>query len=129
MFRIRVKSNSQNKHNHGARLGAIDMPGNRLCLLPLDDVVRGVESGINPAAPWIFACAIQSRQLEIERLPIGVQDHVKEQSFLADFHRKRNAMRMFAPVRLIKFDAVPSQVHATEELVQAYALAFGFGVS
>ena len=105
------------------------MAGNRLCHLPLDDVVRGVEGCVNPAPPLIFAWAIHLRQLEIERLPIGVEDHVKEQSFLPDFNREGNAMGILAPVRLIKFDSVPDQVHATEELVQAYTLALGLGVS
>src|SRR6478672_510926 len=35
---------------------------------------------------------------------------------------------MFAPVRLIESDAVPDQVHAAEELVQANALPLGFWV-
>jgi hypothetical protein len=46
------------KHNHRARLGPVDIPRNRLYRLPLDDVVRGVEGRVNPASPWIFACAI-----------------------------------------------------------------------
>ena len=40
-------------------------------------------------------------------------------------------MRRFAPVRLVTvFDAVPGQVHATEELVRKlYALSLGLRVS
>jgi len=66
------------KHNHRARLGPVVISAKRLRFRPLQDVVRGVESGINPAAPRIFGCVIQSRQLKIERLPVGIQNHVKE---------------------------------------------------
>ena len=64
-------SNFGKEHDHRARLGPIGMARNRLCPVPLDDVVRGVEGCVNPAAPWIAAWAIQLRQLEIESLPIA----------------------------------------------------------
>ena len=48
-------SNSRKKHDHRARLGTVSMAGNRLCRLPLDDVVRGVQGCVNPAPPLIFA--------------------------------------------------------------------------
>src|SRR4029450_4649479 len=54
---------------------------------------------------------------------------MKVQFFLSEFRRERNAVRMFAPVRLIKSDAVPDQVHAPEELVQGNAVLLGFWVS
>src|SRR6266566_1245305 len=97
VFGVWVISNFRKEHDDGARLGRIGIARNRLCDLPLKDIVREVERCVNPASPWIFACAIQSRQLEIERLPIGVEDHVKEQ-LLRAFHGERNAMRRFAPV-------------------------------
>jgi hypothetical protein len=92
VFGIRVISKFAQKNNHRARLGAVDIAGNWLCYIPLEDIVRRVESGINPAAPRIFGCVIQPRELEIERLPLGVQDHVKEQLLPANFHGESNAV-------------------------------------
>ena len=128
-FRSFFISNSRKEHDHRARLGPIGIAGNRRRCLPRDDVVRGVEGCVDPAAPWVFACLIHPRQLEIERLPIGVQDQVKEQLFPADFHGEGNAVRRLAPVRLAKFHAMPGQVRPPEEPVQAHALAFGLQVS
>ena len=91
-FRSFFISNSRKEHDHRARLGPIGIAGNRRRCLPWEDIVRGVKGCVDPAAPWVFACLIHSRQLEIERLPIGVQDHVKEQLFLADFHGEGNAV-------------------------------------
>ena len=61
VFAIPGISNSRKENNHGPRLGAISIARNRLCRLPLDDVVRGVKCRVNPAAPSILACSVQSR--------------------------------------------------------------------
>src|SRR5207247_3315298 len=122
-------SNSRKEHDHRARLGPVGRAGNRLCGLPLEDVVRGVKSCVNPATPWVSPRLIRLRQLEIERLPIGIQDHVKEQPFLGDFRGECNAVRTLAPVRLAKFHTVPGEVRPPEALAQAHALALGLSVS
>ena len=47
------------------------------------------------------------RQLEIERLPVGVQDQVEVQPLMLQLAAKRHAVRMLAPIGLIQLDAVP----------------------
>src|SRR5512132_2667527 len=54
---------------------------------------------------------------------------MKEQFFLSEFRRECKAVRMFAPVRLIKFHTMPGQVHAAQKLVQANTMPLGLRVS
>ena len=76
-----------------------------------------------------FRRAIQSRQLEIERLPIRIQDQVKEQFFLRTSALNARLCERFAPVRLVEFDAVPGLVRARSSWFRAYASALGLQVS
>src|SRR5438067_10762730 len=91
-FRSFFTLNSRKQHDHRACLGPVGTAGNRSRCLPRDDIVRRVEGCVDPAAPWRFAWLIDPRQFEIERLPIGVQDQVKEQLLPADFHGEGNAV-------------------------------------
>src|SRR4030095_8995148 len=54
---------------------------------------------------------------------------MKEQFFLSEFRRECKAVRMFAPVRLIKFHTMPGQVHTAQQLVQANTVPLGLRVS
>src|SRR4030095_6888052 len=54
---------------------------------------------------------------------------MKEQFFLSEFRRECKAVRMFAPVRLIKLHTMPGHVHAAQELVQANTVPLGLRVS
>ena len=78
--------------------------------MPWNDVEGRVEGRIDPSTPWIRAAVAHRRQLEIERLPIGVQDQVEEESFLPQLRADRHTVRMLAPIRLSELDAVPSFV-------------------
>src|SRR4051794_11007922 len=51
-------SNFGKEYDHRVRLRPIGIVRNRLCCLPLENVVRGVEGCVNPAAPWVLACFI-----------------------------------------------------------------------
>src|ERR1043166_486565 len=53
------------KHDYRARLDAIDIAGDRLRRLPLNDVVWGIEGCVDPTAPRVCACRVYPRQLEI----------------------------------------------------------------
>ena len=79
--------------------------------MPRDNVQGRVERCVDPSTPWISAAIGHRSQLEMKRLPIGVQDHVKEDSFLSQLAVERHAVRMLAPVRLPDFDAMPGLVH------------------
>ena len=58
---------------------SIDAAANRRRGAPFDDIVGRFQAGIDPATPRIIAIA-HRRQLEIERLPISIQNHVKRQA-------------------------------------------------
>ncbi len=49
-------------------------------------------------------------QLELERLPVRVQDHVHEQPVLPELRGEREAVGVLAPVRLPELHAVPRLV-------------------
>ena len=55
-------------------LGPIAVARNPFGLFPGENVVRCIEGGVDPAAPWVFACLRHTRQVEIQRLLIGVKD-------------------------------------------------------
>ena len=50
--------------------------------LPWNDVEGRVQGRIDPTTPRDCAFVVHRRQLEIERLPIGVQDQIKQESLL-----------------------------------------------
>jgi hypothetical protein len=39
----------------------------------LEDVVWGIKGCVDPAPPWVVACFVHPRQLEIERFPIAIR--------------------------------------------------------
>src|SRR5256885_11452918 len=60
-------------------------------------------------------CAVgDQRQLELERLPVGVEDDVIVGAIHREPHREREAVRRVAPVRLAELDAVRSEEHTSE---------------
>ena len=77
--RLRIEAREQ--HHHGARLRPVGWAGNRGSLLPVDDVVRRIEEGVDPSPPWISSPIGEQWKLELEWLPVRAEDHVKEHSF------------------------------------------------
>jgi hypothetical protein len=72
--------------------------------------------------PGIAAELGRLRQLELERLPIGIQDHVEKELLFPDLRGKCQAVRGMAPVRLPEPDAMPDSVGLLEELVETEAV-------
>src|SRR5262249_3915369 len=93
---------------------------NRRCILPFHNVLRCIEDRINPPAPW-FSETVYRWKLEVEWLPIGVQDQVEEQFFFSNLRTECQAMRIIAPVRLVEFYAMPSLIRPLDQLVQTLA--------
>ena len=73
--------------------------------------------GINPPAPPTRASLADRGQLEVERLPISVQDQVHHELLRADLHGERDAPRLIAPVRLVQPGAVPGFLRRLNEPV------------
>src|SRR5208283_4755040 len=63
------------------------------------------------------------RQLEFERFPISIEDEMERQVFFGQLRTERQAVRLLAPVRLVKLDAMPGLAGAAQELVQTPSLA------
>jgi len=102
-------------------LDPVDMARDGLGCIPRENVLRRLEGCVDPAAPWGFACVRHAGQLEIERVPICVEDQVMEQPFAAALDGDGDAVRILAPVGLTHLDAVPGQVRQVQELVEAHA--------
>ena len=117
------------QHHDGASLRPIDMAGKGGRLLPRDDVVRGFEGGVDPSAPRARTAVAHRRQLELQRLPVGVQDQVHGEPLLVQLRGVGEAVRMIAPVRLVELHAVPRVARPPEELGQAHALALVLDVA
>src|SRR5208337_5375790 len=62
-------------------------------------------------------------QLEIEGLPVSVEDEVERQVLFRDFRTDCQTVRLRAPVGLVKLDAMPGLAGAAQELVQTPPLA------
>src|SRR5208283_2758209 len=63
------------------------------------------------------------RQLEFERFPISIEDEMERQVFFGQLRTECQAVRLLAPVRLVKLDAMPGLAGAAQELVQTPPLA------
>ena len=111
------------KGHDRAGFGPISQSRNSRSLLPGDDVVWCLPSGINPALPRVPIALVQRRQFEVERFPVRVQDQVEQEFVLANLRRKRQTSRVIAPVRLVQADPVPGEVRFPEQAVQARPLA------
>src|SRR5947199_10557399 len=98
------------------------MASDRGSMVPVDDVVRRVEERVDPAPPW---CA---RQLELERLPIRVEDDVKRHTIDRQLRREGKAVRGGAPVRSIERDAVPGDIGLPDQLAQDQPLSLALGL-
>src|SRR5216684_7581776 len=127
--RVRLSGEACEQHHHGAWLRAIAMAGNRGSPLPVDDIVRRIEEGVDPSAPWMAAAIGYQRELELERLPVCVEDEVKKHFFLREPCRERHAVRRAAPVRFVESHAVPANVGLPDQLVQRYPLPLGLHIS
>src|SRR4029453_13842500 len=97
------------------------MPGNHWSPLPLDDILRTLEKGVDPSPPGTPTVDDRGK-LELERFPVRVEDQVMECSRLQGLRRERDAVRRAAPVRLAQLDAVPGDAFAPQQLVQRHAL-------
>src|SRR5262245_6594829 len=74
---------------------------NRRRRIPGDDVVRRIERGVDPAPPNRPVVVVELWKLEIQRIPIGIEDEVKQAILVQRFHGDCQTMRGWAPVRLI----------------------------
>src|SRR5262245_61991727 len=124
-----VPSEVCEQDHDGARLGAISMAGNEGGALPVDDVVRRVEGGVDPAAPSISAAIGGRGQLELEPLPVRREHDVKERALRPELRRERDAVRKRTPVRSAQLDAVPGNVGTPDQLVEGHALPLGLDVT
>ena len=122
-------SKSCPKHHYRAGRGPIGSARNRWRYRPFNDVVWRVQGSIDPPAPGIYVPVPCRWELEIERLPMGIQDHMNEQSFPSNFQAQCQAVGIIAPVRLFELYSVPGDIGFAEQLVQGLALVFSFQVS
>src|SRR5215207_2765430 len=88
----------------------INIPVDDLMLAFITVVVRRLQRGIDNPAP-AFA-RLERRQLESQRLPVGVEHNVKIIPALWMTKRKSQSARRFTPVRVVQFGAVPGDLHA-----------------
>src|SRR5262245_6639460 len=65
---------------------------------------------------------IERRQLKLKRIPVGIQDEMKETIFIPRFDGDSQAVGRMAKVRLVELDAVPGLFRFAEQLTQALAL-------
>ena len=92
------------QHHHRARTGAVARPSTAGASAPSMDVVGRGERRVDdppPASP----ASPHGRQLEVERLPVGVGDHVERDAAAAE--REREAARLVGAVGLAQPHAVP----------------------
>lgn len=109
------------ERDHRAWRSPIDAARNGWGCPPFADVIGRIEGRVDPPAPWVFGPIRREWQLEVERLPIRVQDQVKAQFLRGDLCGERQAVRPGAPVGLAKPHAVPGPARPPEQLVQAQA--------
>src|SRR5215510_5168203 len=83
--------------------------------------MRRVQSRVDPPAPDNFALVVCRRQLELKRLPVGIQDHVKYKVLVADLGCECEAVGGVAPVRLPELYTMPDFERLPDELVQREA--------
>src|SRR6516165_10379310 len=86
------------QHHDRTSLGPIRMGCNRWSALPGDDVVRRVEGRVDPSTPR--APSADARQLELERLPVRVQDDMEKKALPAKLRTQGDAVRTVAPIGL-----------------------------
>src|SRR5262245_42229921 len=117
--------NVSKQHDCRAGFGSIGRGGNRGGQVPGDNVVWRIERRVNPAMPNGAVVVVQPRQLELQRIPVGVKDEVKQSILVQCFDRHRQAVRRMAPVWLVQLDAVPGSFRLAEKLAQTFALLLG----
>src|SRR5215831_1945254 len=101
----RIEARTQ--HDHRAWSHSIRAGGDRRRPIPFDDVVWGVEEGVDPTVPGKSAVLGDLWQLELEQLPVGVEDRVNGHALRRQPRGERDTVRGVAPVRLIEPHAVP----------------------
>src|SRR6516162_8760667 len=94
-----VKTCPEDNYRPGSRF--ISAAWNRWRGLPLDDVLGGIQGGVDPSTPRTLVAVVRRRKLELERLPIASEDAVHEHAFRRQLDAERYAVRVFAPVWLV----------------------------
>src|SRR5215813_13128194 len=117
------------QHHDRARSRSVASAGDGGRRLPGQDVIGRRERGIDPAAPRHGLRMRQRRQLEVQRLPVGIEDQVHEESFFAELGEQGKAVGLLAPVGLTQLHAMPGLGRPVDELVQAHAPALGPRIS
>jgi hypothetical protein len=95
--------------------------------LPFENVVRRLKRRIDPTAPRVVGLGLG--KLEVERIPVSVQDNVDKYGFARELGAERNAVGAITPIRLKQLDPVPSFVSILNELGKSPALVFPYSVS
>src|SRR5687768_6501298 len=84
---------------------------------PRHDVLRRFERRIDPSAPRTSAGIADGWQIELQQLPICVQDQIDADPLPPQFRLKGEAVGMLAPVRLPDLDAMPGLARLPEQLI------------
>src|SRR5450755_3593558 len=105
------------EHHDRTGIHAISLAGERRSGLPGYDIFGSSTRRIDPLAP-LPSCA-EWWQLEIERLPVGVNYQVHVLPFLSKFSIKREAVRIIAPVRVSELYAVPRLPRPLDQLIES----------
>jgi hypothetical protein len=87
--------------------------------------VRRIEESVDPSPPRLLTGFDGWRELELQALPVRVDDDVKQYSFLRELCRERHAVRIVTPIRLVKSDAVPDQVGLPDQLIEGDPVLLG----
>src|SRR5262249_5676578 len=95
------------EHDHRVGTAAIGATGNEWCGVPFLDLMRRAQSRVDPPAPRNLALVVHGRQLELKRLPVGIQDHVKQEVIVSGFRGECQAVRGVGPVRLAELYTMP----------------------
>src|SRR5690242_922628 len=111
------------------RLSLVGPASDGRCVLPFHDVVRRIESCVDPSVPYIGATGSFSWELELKRLAVGIENHVEQQRFTLYFNSECQAVGAISPVRLVEFDTVPDGVRVSQKFSEAEPLALRLDVA
>jgi len=119
-----TRSDLRPQYDHGARAGAIYITRNRSGGVPCGNIVGRIKGSIDPATPGIVLAGIETREFEIEGLPIGIENIEVMEIFPGQIEAEGQGMRVRAPIGLMEFDAMPFFLRLTEKFNQGQALHF-----
>src|SRR6266436_4858828 len=112
---------SDKQRRHGTRRHAVLHSGHRWGGSGVHDVLGRFERCVDPPLPAVYCRGRRERQVEIERLPIAIENHMQPERelALAGSHGAGNAVRIVSPVRPTEPDAVPVDFGAAQQVIEA----------